>query len=79
MSRKVNAKNKKPGLAFFLSFNGEHQFINPISIQINYLKLKIFPTTGERFDWKNFEFEVVDLDGNRIDKLILTIKGEEES
>ena len=40
---------------------------------------KQIPTTGERFDWKNFEFEVVDLDGNRIDKLMLTIKGEEES
>lgn len=40
---------------------------------------KQIPTTGERFEWKNFEFEVVDLDGNRIDKLMLTIKEEEES
>lgn len=38
---------------------------------------KQIPTTGDRFSWKNYEFEVVDMDGNRIDKLILTIKEEQ--
>jgi len=32
------------------------------------------PATGERFHWKNFELEVVDMDGNRIDKILLTIQ-----
>jgi putative hemolysin len=40
---------------------------------------KQIPSTGDRFEWKNYEFEVVDMDGNRIDKLMMTIKnGESE-
>jgi len=35
---------------------------------------KQIPNTGEKFEWKHYEFEVVDMDGNRIDKLLLTIK-----
>lgn len=30
------------------------------------------PTTGERTQWKGWRFEVVDLDGRRVDKLLLT-------
>jgi putative hemolysin len=33
--------------------------------------LKHIPAPGETFTWKDFHFEVVDLDGNRIDKLII--------
>jgi len=33
--------------------------------------LKHIPKPGEKFTWKEFEFEIVDLDGNRIDKLII--------
>ncbi len=33
--------------------------------------LKHIPKPGEKFNWKDFEFEIVDLDGNRIDKLII--------
>ncbi len=33
--------------------------------------LKHIPKPGEKFKWKDFEFEVVDLDGNRIDKFII--------
>jgi len=33
--------------------------------------LKHIPKPGERFIWKEYEFEIVDLDGNRIDKLII--------
>jgi len=33
--------------------------------------LKHIPRPGEKFLWKNYEFEIVDLDGNRIDKLII--------
>ena len=39
---------------------------------------KQIPTTGERFNWKHYEFEVVDMDGNRIDKLLLTINDSQE-
>ncbi|HMM39696.1 MAG TPA: hemolysin family protein [Desulfovibrio sp.] len=30
------------------------------------------PALGDRFRWKGFEFEIVDLDGARIDKLLVT-------
>ena len=33
--------------------------------------LKHIPKPGEKFVWREYEFEVVDLDGNRIDKLII--------
>jgi putative hemolysin len=33
--------------------------------------LKRIPKPGEKFTWRDFEFEIVDLDGNRIDKLII--------
>ncbi len=33
--------------------------------------LRHIPLPGEKFTWLNFEFEIVDLDGNRIDKLII--------
>jgi putative hemolysin len=33
--------------------------------------LKHIPKPGEKFMWREFEFEIVDLDGNRIDKLII--------
>jgi putative hemolysin len=33
--------------------------------------LKRIPKPGEKFLWRDFEFEIVDLDGNRIDKLII--------
>ena len=34
------------------------------------------PRTGEIFLWKNYSFEVVDMDGNRIDKILVKIKTE---
>jgi putative hemolysin len=33
--------------------------------------LENIPTTGEKFKWKHFEFEVVDMDRSRIDKLLV--------
>ncbi|MFL5729641.1 MAG: hemolysin family protein [Cytophagaceae bacterium] len=29
------------------------------------------PVTGEKFNWNNFEFEIIDMDGNRIDKVLI--------
>lgn len=36
------------------------------------LKLGHVPSAGEHFQWKNYEFEVMDMDGNRIDKVLVT-------
>ena len=33
--------------------------------------LENIPTTGEKFKWKHFEFEVIDMDRSRIDKLLV--------
>ncbi len=34
--------------------------------------LEDIPETGEKFEWRSFTFEVVDMDRNRIDKILLT-------
>lgn len=35
-------------------------------------QLEHIPTSGEKFTWEAFEFEVIDMDGARIDKLLVT-------
>ena len=35
-------------------------------------RLGRIPSVGEKFRWKNWQFEVVDLDGRRIDKVLAT-------
>jgi putative hemolysin len=40
-------------------------------------QLERIPATGEILDWKGFTFEVVDMDGHRIDKILVTIHPEE--
>lgn len=34
------------------------------------------PQTGEKFEWKEFAFEIIDMDGNRIDKILVTLSDE---
>ena len=34
-------------------------------------RLEHLPVAGEHFDWRDFRFEVVDLDGRRIDKILV--------
>jgi putative hemolysin len=36
-------------------------------------QLERIPHTGDRFEWKGFEFEIIDMDGQRIDKILLTL------
>ncbi|HVJ39615.1 MAG TPA: transporter associated domain-containing protein, partial [Stenotrophomonas sp.] len=36
------------------------------------------PNVGEYFDWAGWRIEVIDLDGARIDKLLLRRLGDEE-
>lgn len=43
------------------------------------LKLGHLPNEGEKCLWKNYEFEVMDMDGNRIDKILVTFKDSDES
>lgn len=35
--------------------------------------LEHIPHTGETFEWKDFKFEIMDMDGQRIDKILVTI------
>lgn len=35
-------------------------------------QLEHIPVTGEKFDWRRFTFEIVDMDGQRIDKILVT-------
>ena len=30
------------------------------------------PTAGDRFGWEGYSFEVVDMDGRRVDKVLVT-------
>ena len=30
------------------------------------------PAAGDRFEWEEFSFEVVDMDNNRVDKVLVT-------
>lgn len=36
-------------------------------------QLERIPVTGDRLEWKGFEFEVVDMDAQRIDKVLVTV------
>lgn len=39
-------------------------------------ELKRIPNTGDKFIWRGFEFEIVDMDGQRIDKIFVKISKE---
>ncbi|MCP9770884.1 HlyC/CorC family transporter [Lacihabitans sp. LS3-19] len=39
--------------------------------------LKEIPETGDTFEWGDFDFEIVDMDKNRIDKMLVTKKTED--
>ncbi len=39
-------------------------------------ELERIPKTGDSFDWRGFGFEIVDMDGQRIDKLLVNISEE---
>jgi putative hemolysin len=40
--------------------------------------LKEIPATGDHFEWKDFKFEIIDMDKNRIDKMLVTRIEEED-
>ena len=37
-------------------------------------QLERIPTEGERLDWKQYEFEIIDMDSSRIDKVLFMKK-----
>ena len=39
-------------------------------------ELKRIPSVGDTFEWRGFDFEIVDMDGQRIDKVIVKISDE---
>lgn len=39
-------------------------------------ELERIPSAGEVLEWKNFVFEIMDMDGHRIDKVLVTVKPE---
>ena len=41
-------------------------------------RLGRIPREGERFDWQGYRFEVMDMDGRRVDKVLVeTIPGDD--
>jgi putative hemolysin len=38
--------------------------------------IQSIPVTGQTFDWHGFHFEIIDMDGNRIDKVLVTLSEE---
>lgn len=48
---------------------GEIEFDTLAGFILN--ELKHIPHTGETFDWRGFHFEIIDMDGHRIDKVMV--------
>lgn len=40
--------------------------------------LQEIPSTGDTFEWEKFQFEIIDMDKNRIDKILVSIKDTEQ-
>jgi putative hemolysin len=39
-------------------------------------RLERIPNTGDKFEWKGFNIEIMDMDGHRIDKVLVKISQE---
>lgn len=66
----------------FLSYFGKAEWLSEIEQEFDTLagfvlhQLEHIPKTGEVFSWRDFHFEIVDMDGQRIDKIIVSITDE---
>jgi putative hemolysin len=49
----------------------EHDFDTMAGFVLH--ELEHIPSTGETFEWRGFSFEIIDMDGQRIDKLLVKI------
>jgi putative hemolysin len=52
----------------------DHQFDTVAGFVLH--ELERIPKTGDTFDWRGFSFEIIDMDGQRIDKLLVKIPEE---
>jgi putative hemolysin len=50
---------------------GEHEFDTLAGFILH--ELERIPQTGDQLEWKGFTFEIIDMDGHRIDKILLSI------
>src|SRR5688572_8095488 len=53
---------------------GQHDFDTLAGFILH--SLERIPKTGEQFEWKGFKFEIMDMDGHRIDKILVMISDE---
>jgi magnesium and cobalt exporter, CNNM family len=53
---------------------GEHEFDTLAGFILH--QLERIPQTGDKMDWRGFNFEIVDMDGHRIDKVLVMISQE---
>lgn len=53
---------------------GEHEFDTAAGFVLH--ELEHIPITGETFEWRDFHIEIIDMDGQRIDKLLVKISDE---
>ena len=53
---------------------GEHEFDTLAGFILH--ELERIPHTGDKFEWKGFHFEIIDMDGHRIDKVLVIISEE---
>jgi putative hemolysin len=53
---------------------GEHEFDTLAGFVLH--ELEHIPVAGEKFNWKDFTLEIIDMDGQRIDKILLTVSEE---
>jgi len=65
-------------LAFFEKADwmneGEHEFDTLAGFILH--QLERIPQSGDKMDWRGFNFEIVDMDGHRIDKVLVMISQE---
>jgi putative hemolysin len=64
-----------PGGEQLLAVGSRIQTVNGFVME----QLSRIPATGEVFTWSSFRFEVVDMDGNRVDKVLISQLAEEGS
>lgn len=53
---------------------GENEFDTMAGFILH--ELKRIPAAGDTFSWRGFDFEIIDMDGHRIDKVIVNISDE---
>ena len=53
---------------------GEHDFDTLAGFILH--ELERIPKTGDKMEWKGFKFEIIDMDGHRIDKVLVKISEE---